>query len=194
MHALRRFIQSELDSRGWQARDLVKASGLSKQLVSNLMNDGREVLPQLPRTTTLEALAGAFNVSTAHVTTVAVEALGVPGVNAPEVVHQIREVDDQVLLEELLRRAIARADGQVSELARIRPREAVTRLRRRPVATVEAELRVARANLAEFEAVGAPGAAAEGKRGELAEKVAALEAELVASRQVTGGAGSVTKM
>lgn len=114
MHALRRFIQSELDSRGWQARDLVKASGLSKQLVSNLMNDDRDVLPQLPRTTTLEALAGAFNVSTAHVTTVAVEALGVPGVNAPEVVHQIREVGDEVLLEELLRRAVTRADSKAA--------------------------------------------------------------------------------
>src|SRR5882672_4536619 len=75
MHALRRFIQSELDNRGWQARDLVKASGPSKQLVSNLLNDDRDVMPQLPRTATLDALASAFGVTTAHVTTVAVEAL-----------------------------------------------------------------------------------------------------------------------
>jgi transcriptional regulator with XRE-family HTH domain len=110
MHALRRFIQSELDTRGWQARDLVKASGLSKQLVSNFLNDDRDVLPQLPRTATLEALAQAFNVTTAHVTTVAVEALGIPDVQAPAVVHQIQDVDDEVLLRELLRRAIER-DG-----------------------------------------------------------------------------------
>lgn len=110
MHALRRFIQNELDTRGWQARDLVKASGLSKQLVSNLMNDDRDVLPQLPRTTTLDALAQAFSVTTAHVTTVAVEALGIPDVQAPAVVHQIHDVDDEVLLRELLRRAIER-DG-----------------------------------------------------------------------------------
>lgn len=70
----------------------------------------------------------------------------------------------------------------------------VTQLRRRPVTTVEAELRAARATLDEFDELGVPGAAAEGKRAELAAKVKTLEAELAASRQVTGETGSVAKM
>jgi transcriptional regulator with XRE-family HTH domain len=184
MHALRRFIQSELDSRGWQARDLVKVSGLSKQLVSNLLNDDRDILPQLPRTTTLGALARAFNVSTAHVTTVAVEALGVPGVNAPAVVHQIEEVDDEVLLRELLRRAVARGDeesapGRVVALPR-------------PADLVEAELHAAEAALADWDRLDVSGEAAEAKRAELQADVNALKSERL-SRRAPGESQSVAK-
>lgn len=184
MHALRRFIQSELDSRGWQARDLVKVSGLSKQLVSNLINDDRDILPQLPRTTTLEALARAFNVSTAHVTTVAVEALGVPGVNAPAVVHQIEEVDDQVLLRELLRRAVVRGDEEASAPGRIA-------VLRRSVETVEAELEAAELDLAEFDELEESGDAAREKRAELQADVDRLKTEL--SRHANGESQSVAK-
>jgi transcriptional regulator with XRE-family HTH domain len=188
MHALRRFIQSELDNRGWQARDLVKASGLSKQLVSTLLNDDRDVLPQLPRTTTLEALASAFNVTTAHVTTVAVEALGIPGVQAPAIVHQITAVDDEVLLRELLRRAVGREAEQ--------PPATVARLpvRLRPITTIEAELQVALANLADWDAQKVPGKGAESHRKELRARVDALEAELTASRQATGVSDSVAEL
>jgi transcriptional regulator with XRE-family HTH domain len=190
MNALRRFIQAELDSRGWQARDLVKVSGLSKQLVSNLVNDDRDVLPQLPRTTTLEALAHAFNVSTAHVTTVAVEALGVPGVNAPAVVHQIEEVDDEVLLRELLRRVVARDDGDPSAATR------VTVLRRSADA-VRAELGAAEAALADWDdleasgAVSAEVAEAKEKRAELQADVDRLKTEL--SRHANGESRTVAE-
>lgn len=189
MHALRRFIQSELDTRGWQARDLVKASGLSKQLVSNLLNDDRDVMPQLPRTATLEALADAFNVTTAHVTTVAVEALGIPGIQAPAVVHQIRDVDDEVLLRELLRRAVTREQMDGSPAATV----AVLPARRRPLATIEAELEVAVENLADWDEQKLSGKGAESHRKELRARVDALEAELVASRQATGVSDSVAK-
>lgn len=185
MHALRRFIQSELDSRGWQARDLVKASGLSKQLVSNLLNDDRDILPQLPRTTTLEALAQAFNVTTAHVTTVAVEALGVPGVNAPAVVHQIESVDDEVLLRELLRRAVNREQEVSAPVHVLRG----ARIHHRPYSRVHAELQVAEEDLADMPDV--PGA--ERKRSDLQSRVDALKAELVASRAATGESDSVAE-
>jgi transcriptional regulator with XRE-family HTH domain len=190
MHALRRFIQSELDNRGWQARDLVKASGLSKQLVSNLLNDDREAMPQLPRTATLEALANAFNVTTAHITTVAVEALGIPGVQAPAVVHQIHQVDDEVLLRELLRRAVTRESGEVSPGASV----AVLPVRRRPLSEIEAELRVAMEDLADWDAQEVPGQAAKSHREELRARVDALEAELVASRHATGVPDSVAEL
>jgi transcriptional regulator with XRE-family HTH domain len=188
MHALRLFIQNELDTRGWQAHDLAKASGLSRQLISKLVNDDRKVLPQLPRTTTLEALARAFNVSTAHVTTVAVEALGVPGVNAPAVVHEIESVDDEVLLRELLRRAIVR--DQVPEPIPIRKRAAT----HRPATTIEAELRVAELNLADFDAQDVPGSGAKSHRATLQAHVDALRDELVASQNATVGADSVAEL
>lgn len=112
MHALRRFIQNEMDERGWQAKDLVKASGLSKQLVSQLLNDDREVLPQLPKTDTLAAIARAFSgLSLGHVTTIAVQALGVPDVQPPIVVHEISKATDTELLLELLARTERRKGG-----------------------------------------------------------------------------------
>lgn len=188
MHALRRFIQSELDNRGWQARDLVRASGLSKQLVSNLLNDDRDVMPQLPRTATLEALANAFNVTTAHVTTVAVEALGIPGVHAPAVVHQINEVDDEVLLRELLRRAVTKGQEPVSANVARLP------VRPRPVSAIEGELRVARANLQDWDEQKLRGAGAKSHRAELQLSVDALEEELAASHRVTGSADSVAEL
>jgi transcriptional regulator with XRE-family HTH domain len=186
MHALRRFIQSELDSRGWQARDLVKASGLSKQLVSNFLNDDRDILPQLPRTTTLEALAKAFNVSTAHVTTVAVEALGVPGVNAPAVVHEIESVEDEVLLRELLRRAVAREEDAPA------PVDIRGRVQSRPATTLEGQLELAEEALADFDRLAVAGESAERKRAELQARVDDLKSEIVSSRRVTGQSRSVT--
>lgn len=176
MHALRRYIQGELDARGWRAHDLEKASGLSRQLISKLVNDDRDVLPQIPRTTTLEALAKAFNVTTAHVTTVAVEALGVADVKAPAVVHQIEAVSDDVLLRELLRRAESRSREGVE----LTPRQLTPVRIHRPIGMIEAELEVAEADLADFPKV--PGSSAKSKRADLQVRIDALTAELQAAR------------
>lgn len=191
MHALRRYIQSELDARGWRAHDLEKASGLSRQTISKLVNDDREVLPQIPRTTTLEALAQAFNVSTAHVTTVAVEALGVPGVNAPAVIHKIEDADDEELLRELLRRTAARRGGESRRPVSVIPMRAV---RHRPTTTIEAELQVAAEDLEAFKQLKVTGASAKSKRKELQSRVDALEAELHASRSATAASDSVAEL
>lgn len=143
MHALRRFIQIEMDERGWQAKDLVKASGLSKQLVSQLLNDDREVLPQLPKTETLAALARAFSgLSLGHVTTIAVQALGVPDVQPPVVVHEISQATDAELLLELLARTERRKEGGEREQRSSAP---IT-------AALTRELRHAELDLAEWEA------------------------------------------
>ncbi|HEY2086301.1 MAG TPA: helix-turn-helix transcriptional regulator [Mycobacterium sp.] len=176
MHALRRYLLQELDSRGWQPRDLVVRSGLSKQRVSQLLNDDREVMPQLPRTSTLGALAQAFNVPLTHITSVAIEALGVPGVLGPKVVHQVREADDETLLRELLRRAIDRDEEQ--------PPAPVAINGRRDPEVLAAELDAAVKDLEEWVALdlGEPG---EAKRAELQARVDALRAQLVSSRSAT---------
>lgn len=184
MHALRRYIQQELDARGWRAQDLANKSGLHKQTISKLLLDDRETLAQLPRTTTLEAIAQAFDVPVAHVTTVAVQALGVPGVIAPQVVHEIREATDEVLLRELLRRAVERTANVIPMPARL-----PTWIR--PPSEVEAELQVAATDLARFRELGVTGKSAESKRRALQLRVDALQAELVASRSATTEATSV---
>lgn len=71
---------------------------------------------------------------------------------------------------------------------------AVLQMRRRPVSTVEGELRVARENLRDWDQQKVPGSGAESHRAELQANVDALEAELVASRHATGVPDSVAEL
>lgn len=70
---------------------------------------------------------------------------------------------------------------------------AVVQLHPRPVASIEAELRVAMENLEDWDRQKVRGKGAETQRKELRARVDALEAELVMSRQVTGVSDSVAK-
>lgn len=67
-------------------------------------------------------------------------------------------------------------------------------LRSRPATTVEAELRVAQANLDEWVALKHRGKAAESHRAELQSRVDALKAELDASHRATSDADSVAEL
>jgi transcriptional regulator with XRE-family HTH domain len=69
----------------------------------------------------------------------------------------------------------------------------VTALRPRPASTVEAELRLAEEELADWRELNVSGKVAEGERAERQSRVDALRAELVASRSATGGSGSVAR-
>lgn len=69
----------------------------------------------------------------------------------------------------------------------------VVPLRARPASTIEAELEVAVENLEDWDRQKVRGKGAESHRKELRARVDALEAELVASRQVTGVSDSVAK-
>jgi transcriptional regulator with XRE-family HTH domain len=70
----------------------------------------------------------------------------------------------------------------------------VVAMRRRPAATVEAELRVARATLDEWDELKVTGRDAERKRAELEARVSELEAELGSSRKATSESDSVAKL
>lgn len=61
-HPLRQYLQSQLDLRGWRQTDLANRSGLSRQLVSNMLNDNRPRLGRMPDGDTLEALAAGLDV------------------------------------------------------------------------------------------------------------------------------------
>jgi len=70
----------------------------------------------------------------------------------------------------------------------------VSVLRPRPVATVEAELRVAQADLDDWVGLGHRGKEAESHRRKLQARVDALGAELVASRRATSETDSVAEL
>lgn len=69
----------------------------------------------------------------------------------------------------------------------------VTALRPRPASTVEAELRIAEAELAEWSELNVTGQVAESTREEFQARVDALKDELVASRRATGRTDSVAR-
>lgn len=78
MHAYRRFVQTEMDKRGWTAADLQRSSGLTKQNLSRLLRDEREQLQQRPDAATVTALANAFGVDEKLVLSHVAEAMGLP--------------------------------------------------------------------------------------------------------------------
>ena len=78
MHAYRRFVQTEMDKRGWTAADLQRSSGLTKQNLSRLLRDEREQLQQRPDAETVHSLARAFGVSDELVLSHVAEAMGLP--------------------------------------------------------------------------------------------------------------------
>lgn len=76
MHALRQFIQERMDARGWRPADLVRASGLTKQHVQQLLDDNREQMASSPKPATVSGLAQAFSVPESVVMAAAFEAMG----------------------------------------------------------------------------------------------------------------------
>lgn len=76
MHALREFIQKRMDTRSWAPADLARESGLSLQLVSQLLNDDRDVIANPPKASTVSGLARAFRVEESTVMRAAFAAMG----------------------------------------------------------------------------------------------------------------------
>lgn len=74
-HEYRRFIEQELDARGWQPPDLVRRSGLRRQLVWGILHDDRDKLGQMPDDSTLEGLAKGFGISVERVRLAAARSL-----------------------------------------------------------------------------------------------------------------------
>lgn len=103
MHALRKYIQGEMDRRGWKAADLVLASGIAKQVVSSLLNDDRDRIDRMPTDRTIDGLAKAFSTSREVILNRVADAMGLP-VDEPVIVYDARRVPNEELLRELERR------------------------------------------------------------------------------------------
>lgn len=104
MHEYRRFVQAELDARGWRQAELVRRSGLSRQLVSNLLRDDREHLGNMPDPATIAGLARGFGVPEETVRAAAARAIVDYGDDGAPLALDLSTVSTDALLQELRRR------------------------------------------------------------------------------------------
>jgi len=114
MHALQRLLRDGLARRGWNQSDLARASGLSKQVVSKLLREGRAPVARLLRDTTVEGLARALQVDVGVVRAAVAEEMGLPG-SEVQVVYDARGVADDDLIRELSRRLVAASAARSAE-------------------------------------------------------------------------------
>ncbi len=104
MHEYRRFIQHQLDERGWDRADLVRKSGISRQLVHNILTDDREHLGQMPEASTMEALSKGLGISVELIRTAAARSLVGYTDDGTALTIQLRDVSTDALLNEVRRR------------------------------------------------------------------------------------------
>lgn len=105
MHEYRRFVQAELDARGWGMAELVRRSGLRRQLIWKILNDTRESLGQMPEDATLAGIAHGFGIPVERVRTAAARSLAGYIDDGSPLVTDISSLPTDVLIEELRRRA-----------------------------------------------------------------------------------------
>lgn len=108
MHVLTRYLQAALDSRGWNQADLARATGFSRQQVSRLLKDNRDVLPASLDRSTVTALASALAVNESVVAGLMFEAMGYD-LNLASVDLDLNLLSDEALLVEMGRRMMERA-------------------------------------------------------------------------------------
>lgn len=104
MHEYRRFIQDELDARGWKPAELARQSGLRRQLVWKILHDNRPTLGQMPDESTMEGIASGFGIPVDRVRIAAARSLrGYEDDGAP-LSNDLSAVSNDVLLTEIRRR------------------------------------------------------------------------------------------
>lgn len=104
MHEYRRFVQDQLDKRGWDRSTLVRKSGLSRQLVHSIITDSRDHLGQMPDDSTLQRLADGFGISVELVRTAAARSLVGYVDDGSALTIELQNVSTDELLGEIRRR------------------------------------------------------------------------------------------
>lgn len=115
MHEYKRFVQEQMDARGWRQADLVRASGLSRALVSRILRDDRARLGQMPDESTMAGLAKAFHVSTETVRTAAARALRGYADDGEALTTDLSAVSIDALLMEIRRRVQGNEDQNTQD-------------------------------------------------------------------------------
>lgn len=109
MHELGRYLQRELDVRGWSVSDLSRRSGISRQTVYNLINDNREHMDQTPQRKTVNGLSEALGIDPVEILIVSAQALGVPVELRPASAGLANVSNEQILME--LASRLSRREG-----------------------------------------------------------------------------------
>lgn len=104
MHEYRRFVQRELDARGWEPRELVRRSGVNRQLIWKILHDDRDYLGQMPDDSTLEAIASGFGIPTDRVRTAAARSLAGYTDDGQPISTDLSDISIDALLTEVRRR------------------------------------------------------------------------------------------
>ena len=110
MHELGRYLQRKIDEKGWNAAELARRAGLSRQTVYNLITDNREYMDQTPQRKTVSAIADALGVTSMEILTVSARALGIPMESLPPE-NSLRSASNEQILTELASR-LSRSKGQ----------------------------------------------------------------------------------
>jgi transcriptional regulator with XRE-family HTH domain len=112
IHALRKLLWEELDRKGWTPADLARASSLSPQLISTLLNDPRDVMDQMPKRETLSKIAYGFRIPESVVFRAAAVAWGVPVDGKPDDRLTADDLSNEELLATIGRRLGVVASGR----------------------------------------------------------------------------------
>lgn len=113
MHELGRYLQSEIDRRGWTIAELARRASISRQTLYSLINDNRDLMDQTPQRKTVNAIADALGVNPIEILTASAKALGVP-VETQPLSDNLDHLSDQQILLELATR-LSRSKGQGNE-------------------------------------------------------------------------------
>lgn len=153
VHALADFVQERARDKSWGPTDLARESGLSKQLCSNWLNDGRDRMSRLPLASTIDGFVKAFRVPKEFLLGKAIESLDL-GYSAGDFVNSVATASDRELLDEIEDRLKKRGGerdsgsssntpddpdqgGQVIKLDQPRTQRPAARTTRRPGSTDE---------------------------------------------------------
>lgn len=109
MHEYRRFVQREMDKRGWNPNQTAQYAGLNRQTVYDIVQDTRDVLPRVPSEKTISGLAKAFGVGREVILAHVAQAMGLPTTVTRA---DAAELSDTDLLAEVRKRMGARHDRE----------------------------------------------------------------------------------
>ncbi|MBB1023330.1 MULTISPECIES: helix-turn-helix domain-containing protein [unclassified Dietzia] len=133
MHEYKRFVQEQMDARGWRQADLVRASGLSRALVSRILRDDRPRLGQMPDESTMAGIAKAFSLPTETVRTAAARALRGYADDGEALTADLSAVSIDALLMEIRRRVQGNEDQGTTHAQGDTPTDAETGTRGTPM-------------------------------------------------------------
>lgn len=123
MNEYQRFIQDELDRRNWRPADVEKHGGPSRQVMSNILNDTRQVLEYRPKQETIEGIAKAFSVPVDTVLAHVAKAMGFP---VTITAASLDDVSDDDLLDQIRKRM--KREGSEHDSESTDPNSNVSRL------------------------------------------------------------------